>query len=140
MKKLLTLILLTACIRFANAQSVGINTTSPDTSAALEIKSNAKGLLIPRLSTTERTNIYSPANGLLVYDSTVNQFYYYNGSAWFGIPNTNYLSANGNDIYNNNSGNVGIGTTSPSEKLQIADANLLNSGTFGSGSSLTISG
>lgn len=53
-----------------NGGSVGINTTSPDISAVLDIqsKNNDKGVLIPRLTTTERDQITTPANGLMVYN------------------------------------------------------------------------
>jgi hypothetical protein len=51
-------------------------------SAALDIKSTTKGVLIPRVTQAQRTSISSPAQGLLVYqtDGTAG-FYYYNG-AW----------------------------------------------------------
>jgi len=51
-------------------------------SAALDIKSTTKGLLVPRVTQAQRTSISSPAQGLLVFqtDGTAG-FYYYNG-AW----------------------------------------------------------
>lgn len=58
---------------------VGIGTTSPNTSAVVDISSSDKGILIPRMSTATRTSIASPAEGLLVYDTTQNAFYYYSG-------------------------------------------------------------
>jgi microcystin-dependent protein len=54
---------------------VGIGTSTPDTSAALDITSTNKGLLIPRValtSSTDATTISSPATGLVVYNSSVN--------------------------------------------------------------------
>ncbi len=60
---------------------VGINTTSPDPSSVLDIQSEVGGLLTPRMSTTQRLAITSPAQGLLVYDITLEAFYYYEG-AW----------------------------------------------------------
>lgn len=79
-RSIIALSLLTGFI--ANAQ-VGINTTEPHTSSVLDIVSTDKGLLIPRLSLSQRNNIPAPANGLLVYqtDDTPG-FYYYNGSIW----------------------------------------------------------
>jgi hypothetical protein len=63
-------------------EGVGIGTTAPHQSAALDITSSTRGILIPRLTTAEREAITTPANGLLVYDSTLNAFYFYNGTAW----------------------------------------------------------
>lgn len=52
-----------------SAQNVAINDggLAPDSSAMLDIASQDKGLLIPRLRSTERINISNPANGLLVF-------------------------------------------------------------------------
>ena len=69
-------------------QGVAINTdgSGSDNSAMLDIKSNAKGLLIPRLTAAQKTAIVTPATGLLIYqtDGTTG-FYYYNGSAWAAV-------------------------------------------------------
>jgi hypothetical protein len=46
---------------------VGIGTTKPDSSAILDIYSESKGLLIPRLTEIARDSIKNPAEGLLVY-------------------------------------------------------------------------
>jgi hypothetical protein len=75
-------------IFFLSAKTqVGINTTgaSANSSAILDVTSNTKGMLIPRLTTTERTAITSPATGLLVYDISLSLFYYYNGTVWTAI-------------------------------------------------------
>ncbi|HOY90231.1 MAG TPA: hypothetical protein PK891_00775, partial [Bacteroidales bacterium] len=52
-----------------HAQNVGIGSTSftPDPSAALEIRSNNKGILISRMTESQRTSISNPSTGLLVY-------------------------------------------------------------------------
>jgi len=66
-----------------NAESrVGIGTTSPNDSAKLQLDSTTKGFLPPRMTTTQKNAISSPAAGLQVYDSTLNQMSYYNGSTW----------------------------------------------------------
>src|SRR6185436_624904 len=54
-------------------QSVGVGTSSPDPSAMLDIRHTAKGLLIPRMTTSSVNSISNPAKGLIVYDSTTNQ-------------------------------------------------------------------
>jgi hypothetical protein len=64
---------------------IGIGTTSPAPSAALEVSStgNNKGILIPRINATQKAAIASPAEGLLVYQTTAPiGFYYYTGTAW----------------------------------------------------------
>jgi len=72
--------------QFLTAQ-VGINTdgSEPDASAMLDVKSSDKGVLIPRLSSTERQQINEPAIGLMVYDSTAQAFYYFNGMGWLEL-------------------------------------------------------
>lgn len=61
---------------------VGIGTNAPNTNAALEINSNSKGLLMPRLSTAQRDGMAMPIAGLLIYNVTTNQFNYFNGTTW----------------------------------------------------------
>lgn len=51
---------------------VGIGTTSPDQSSILDIVSDSKGFLMPRLSTVKRDAIVLPASGLMIYNSTLN--------------------------------------------------------------------
>lgn len=77
---LITLIIFSG---FLYAQdNVGIGTLVPNQSSILELKSNNKGLLITRVSTSERNAIVSPATGLLVYDTDFNQFWYFDGTQW----------------------------------------------------------
>lgn len=77
-QKFLTL-LLVALSLMVNAQ-VGIGTTTPDTSSLLDLTSTTKGLLAPRMTTSQRNAIVTPADGLMVYDTTLKVFYYYVGS------------------------------------------------------------
>ena len=67
-----------------SAQSISVNNDGslPDNSAILDIKSADKGLLIPRMGTTQRQAIATPAKGLLVYDTTTVCFWYYDGNDW----------------------------------------------------------
>ena len=97
MKKIFCILFLwlnTATISFAQNGSVGIGTAVPDASAVLEIKSDSKGLLIPRLTAAQRTMLAAPANGLLVYQiESPEGFYYNNGTS--AIPNWILLGATG---------------------------------------------
>lgn len=68
---------------------VGIGTITPDPSSILDISSTTQGMLTPRMTTTQRTSISSPADGLIVYDTTEKSFYFYNvlTSLWSKISN-----------------------------------------------------
>lgn len=65
--------------------NVGIGTTTPDPSALLDLTANDKGFVAPRMTATERIAIVNPTRGLLVYDSTINCYYYFNGTIWLSL-------------------------------------------------------
>ena len=71
--RLLILLFLLSVSYVSLSQAVGIGTTSPDVSAALDVTANNKGFLIPRMNLGSILGIASPARGLMVYDSVVNQ-------------------------------------------------------------------
>lgn len=52
--------------------NVGVGTSSPDNSSALEINSTTKGLLLPRMTTAQREAIVNPAPGLIIYNTDNN--------------------------------------------------------------------
>jgi hypothetical protein len=56
--------------------------TSINSSAQLQVDSTTKGFLPPRMTTTQKTAISTPATGLVVYDTTLNKLSVYTGSAW----------------------------------------------------------
>ena len=58
------------------------NGSTPNASALVDIQSTTQGLLLPRLTTTQKNAIASPATGLIVYDSTYRAISTYNGTAW----------------------------------------------------------
>lgn len=65
-----------------SAGSTGIGTTTPNASAKLDVSSTTQGVLLPRMTTTQKNAISSPAEGLEVYDLTLHQKSYYNGTTW----------------------------------------------------------
>ena len=86
MKSLVTILLFSMTL-VATSQ-VGINTNSPDPSAVLEIHSETQGLLTPRMTSIQRLAIASPATGLMVFDTTLNSFQFFNGTDWVYIGST----------------------------------------------------
>jgi hypothetical protein len=58
------------------------NTPTRFSSAMVAINSTTKGFLPPRLTTTQKNAISSPATGLVVYDTTLNKLSVYTGAAW----------------------------------------------------------
>jgi len=65
---------------YSQADSVIVKNSG---SVVLDIQSSDKGILIPRLSTLDRTtSVASPVAGLLVYDTDLKEFCYYNGTMW----------------------------------------------------------
>ena len=91
MKNIFTL--LAAVLLTATTQAqVGVGTTTPDASAALDITSTTKGLLPPRMTTGERNLITSAAKGLIVFNTTLNTLQINEGDAttvnWVSLSST----------------------------------------------------
>lgn len=177
---------------FPSSGSTGIGTSSPAISAILEIKSNSKGMLTPRMKQSERDAIVSPATGLLIFQTNNRPgFYYYDGSKWspisskgasLSLSNLNSTTAVNADLIpdsNNNknlgssslrwknvnfynlnfsdgsvqttaspwqtsggntflnSGNIGLGTSNPTAKLEVNGHIKITDGTQGLGKVLT---
>lgn len=95
---LLVTVLFTSNLLFGQSENVGVNTTTPDNSAALHVTyiTTPKGILIPRMTTTQRGTIPTPANGLLIYNTTTNRFEVYDLAAttWRGLLMTGALTPN----------------------------------------------
>jgi len=135
------------------AQNMSIGIPAPDASALLHLSTTSKGLLIPRMTSTQRSFIKNPAKGLMVYETTTNRFYFNEGTevvpAWrylltpndlpalagwqllgnTGITSTHYIgtSDNTNLVLRANDQQVGIFRTSHTIKLGL-DAGKLGSG------------
>lgn len=79
----------------AKAQ-VGVGTNSPDASAQLDVVSTSRGLLIPRMTSSQRDNINNAANGLLVFQTNNTPgFYFYNNGTWQRLAGSTELTSGG---------------------------------------------
>src|SRR4051812_14091334 len=87
--------LLTSAFISYGQNSVGIGIATPNKNAVLELKSpnNNQGLLIPKLTTVQRTaasftnGLSDKENGLMVFDSDENKFYYWELDSWKAFGN-----------------------------------------------------
>lgn len=152
-RRLITVIpLLLACAVNVRAQNVGVNDTgaAPNPYAILDVdvSTNNKGVMVPRLTTVQRTSIAglgATEEGLMVYDSTTDTFWYWDGTQWVEVqtrpawqlqgnagtnPATNFVGTTDVQdfvVRTNNTeaarvasnGRVGIGTPAPAHKLQV---------------------
>src|SRR5262245_32174966 len=108
MRKLTIIILILFCRNLISGQNVAINAdgSDPNTSAMLDIKSNNKGFLIPRMTMVEALAISNPATGLLVFvTDNPSGFYYNNGTPatpnWININDITSGWSMGGNVVNN---------------------------------------
>jgi trimeric autotransporter adhesin len=78
MKTLLLLMLLGVSTTSLAQVAITTDATPPDPSSMLDIKSNNRGLLLPRMTQAQRNAIASPAHGLMIYQTDATAGYYYN--------------------------------------------------------------
>jgi hypothetical protein len=122
MKKILLALFMLSLFIFSKAQvKIGSNPSSINSSSLLELESSSKGLLIPRLTTAQMNLIANPTTGLLIFNSSDSHFYTKLDTGWTKLQTGENNWANSNsDAYNTNTGNIGIGTSTPLYKLHIA--------------------
>ena len=102
---------------------VGIGTTTPNASSALDITSTNAGILVPRMTEAQRTVISSPATGLLVYQTNnTTGFWFFDGSGWAN------LSPGANGEFQSISGIVQNTTNVGSDDFVFGDTDLNGSG------------
>ncbi|PKP24778.1 MAG: hypothetical protein CVU03_10900 [Bacteroidetes bacterium HGW-Bacteroidetes-2] len=122
---------------------VGIGTTNPDNSSMLDIQTTSKGILIPRMTSIDRTGISAPANGLLVFDTTTQSFWFYKGS-WTelseGVPDK-IVDANGDtrvEVEQSANENIIRLTTEGIERMTIDDTGVTKIGDIAGGNSTKV--
>lgn len=118
---------------FAQGVAINENNTDPDPTAILDVKSTDKGMLVPRMSSIQRTAIAAPATGLLVFDLTTNGFWYFDGTVWVeissGSASNQTLSYIGNTLNISNGNSVVIPSGGITEV--VAGFGLVGGGTGG---------
>ena len=157
MKTIFTLIFFCAAILaigqeviFEQPLSVDELGSAPDGSAIVDMKSTTKGMLVPRMTSLQRTDISSPATGLLVYDTDEKTLYCFDGTSWskdadrdemnelqtlsilgsdlslsggntITIPAGKWSDGTGSSIHYS-VGSVGVGTSNPAASIDIAES------------------
>ncbi|RLD55105.1 MAG: hypothetical protein DRJ05_13495 [Bacteroidetes bacterium] len=106
-----------------------IDGSSADPTAMLDVKSSDKGMLIPRLTQTEIEAVANPANGLTVYNTDINRFYFYHAGDgdWKEIAiGAGTIALNVGEVYNPTTGETwmdqNLGATQIATASDDADA------------------
>ena len=73
---------------YDNGTSVGIGTATPNASAVLDLSSTTKAFLPPRMTTVQMNAILAPTKGMLIFNTTNNGIYQYNGANWESVQST----------------------------------------------------
>jgi len=111
----LTISLLTLAFSYTTIAQVGIGTDSPAASAAFEVYSTTKGLLLPRMTKTQLESIFSPVEGLMAYctDCDSKGLYVYSGVEFISLGNFNSSNSDAIlEILNSSSNPASDGTPS----------------------------
>jgi hypothetical protein len=126
MRKIYPLLLVIGFVFLSTAiygQSIGIGTSSPNSSAQLDISSSSRGLLIPRMDSNAVKAIASPAAGLMVYDSSRKQLLVNMGTA--AAPDwENIIAKSGWTLTGNHGTGAVLGTTDNSPLVFMTDSTI----------------
>lgn len=81
-----------------------------------------QGVMFPQMSTTQINALTSQAKGTMVFDNTLNVMKYWDGTTWQNVSNAGASGSwqnSSTNQYSTNSGNVGIGISTPPAKLSV---------------------
>ena len=110
----------------------------------LDVSSTTKGALLPRMSSAQRTAL-TTSDGLTVYDTDTKSYWFVKGAVWTEMVSgagggSSPWTISGTNINNINTGNVGIGTVSPTSKLNVNGQLTIDQKNFGGYGGLLIKG
>lgn len=116
----------TSC--FSQSLAVNADGSIAHSSSILDVKSTLKGVLVPRMSKTEKNAIASPATGLIVFQDSPDSIglYYYNATEWIWMPGIDQLNGSAWKLTGN------TGTSPVTQFIGTADAQDLVLKTSGS--------
>ncbi len=121
MKKLMLIFLfVVSYLQMFSQVAVNNNGNAADPSAMLDIQSTTKGVLIPRMTATQRDAIGSPAQGLMIYVTDDSAFYYYTQNVWRKVGNgaSAWTEKNG-VIYTDSLHHIVIGSNTTSATFEV---------------------
>ncbi|MEM6643030.1 MAG: hypothetical protein AAF616_08635, partial [Bacteroidota bacterium] len=137
-KMLLIFAAILVLLKEAKTQGVGVGVETPNPNAVLELVSpgNNQGLLVPKLTTTQRTataftsNLTASENGLLVYDTDLNAFYFWINSQWVSMQTAvNLTAGEGIEITDGEISNTGdLDATNEIQDIEVVGTELTISG------------
>ncbi len=136
MKSLLYILLLfLPFVGAAQNMSINADGTAPDASSMLDVSDTTRGMLIPRMTITQRDAIVNPATGLLIFQTNSDSGFYFNQGtpgtpAWLRIQTSNdsiHWQKKDTNLYYLD-GNVGIGLDVPQSVLHLYGKGSLGAG------------
>ncbi len=108
---------------YNNGVGVGIGTTTPNASSKVEIASTTQGFLPPRMTTSQRDAIASPATGLTIYNTTINCLEWWNGTVWYDGCGNHNLYPKGS-VFCTSSASIVLDVINPTTGKTWMDRNL----------------
>jgi hypothetical protein len=129
---------------YGTSMTIASATGDVSISTSLTLNSTTKGFLPPRMTSTQRNAIVTPATGLQVYNTTTNTNDTYNGTAWIsnsvnGVPGAIQFSTGSafssdasNLFWDDTNKRLGVGTNTPISGLQVSTNVLASSSGYSS--------
>lgn len=127
----------TAAFAILDNSTIGMGTNAPGSGAKLDISSTTQGFLPPRMTTTQKLAISSPANGLMLYDSDLAKMAVRAGGSWLIMGNiagtlattqvafgsaAETINGSANFIWDNTNSRLGVNKATPTERVHVGGA------------------